>query len=687
MSVPESPMVSSTGDEHWPARPSALCLRRDGLLALLLVVLPLWALYLLTAPRTVVLEDDGLFILSAWFSGVEHPPGFPLYVLLGKLATLWPFGTPAWRVHALSGLYGALACGVLWLMARMLLPAGLPAARPAAYLAALGLGVSGVFWSQAIIADVYSLHALLLFALLLVSLAAHRRAAAGQDLGWLPAAAALLTGLGLANHWPLLLLSAPGVALLWWPALGGLWRRLPVLLVWLVLGLLPYAWMVWRSHMGPAISFQGSIDSVAELLDFLLRRGYAGVDNSAATGWDDKLLFFAFLLRQAAAQLLLPGALLALAGFAVQWRRWGLGVAAALTLAFLGPTLVLVGLLDFAYEPVQREAFRVYATAAWGIFALWAGLGLVELATRWPWLRRGGVAAAAVALLLVLSLAVHGLRNHRAGDWLAREYAATILSSLEADSVLLAAGDLHLPPLAYVQRLEGLRPDVELVSADGLLLEPRLFDPYRTPKPQQQAVLAAFIAAAERPVYGVARGNRAAGLVSWLTYRAVPGAGAAAPTRFALTAGERALLARLLDAGALRDGWSELLRRLLLERFAAFQAAAELAGQWPTDDDALAALATRVLDLPEAALMRAAVLSERAPEQSAAEIRQRLAQFADGVGGRWIGARHLAKYYNVLARTAQLDGRPELARAALARYWEVRPDGPNPVGAPGAVER
>ncbi len=34
----------------------------------------LFMLYALTAPRTVALEDDGLFILSSYFLGVEHPP-------------------------------------------------------------------------------------------------------------------------------------------------------------------------------------------------------------------------------------------------------------------------------------------------------------------------------------------------------------------------------------------------------------------------------------------------------------------------------------------------------------------------------------------------------------------------------------------------------------------------------------
>src|SRR5438477_54205 len=45
------------------------------------VALALFALYAWSAPRTVALEDDGLFILSSYFLGIEHPPGYPLFGL------------------------------------------------------------------------------------------------------------------------------------------------------------------------------------------------------------------------------------------------------------------------------------------------------------------------------------------------------------------------------------------------------------------------------------------------------------------------------------------------------------------------------------------------------------------------------------------------------------------------------
>ena len=79
------------------------------------VAAALFLLYALTSPRTVTVEDDGLFILSSYFLGVEHAPGYPLFTLVGKLFTLLPFGSVAYRVHLASALFGGLACGTAWL--------------------------------------------------------------------------------------------------------------------------------------------------------------------------------------------------------------------------------------------------------------------------------------------------------------------------------------------------------------------------------------------------------------------------------------------------------------------------------------------------------------------------------------------------------------------------------------------
>jgi hypothetical protein len=88
----------------------------------------------------VALEDDGLFILASYYLGIAHPPGYPLFTLVGHLFSLLPFGSVAYRVHLASALFGALSCALLWLCARQLSFGRLPA-----HVAAFALGLSPAF--------------------------------------------------------------------------------------------------------------------------------------------------------------------------------------------------------------------------------------------------------------------------------------------------------------------------------------------------------------------------------------------------------------------------------------------------------------------------------------------------------------------------------------------------------------
>src|SRR5215831_6699236 len=78
-------------------------------------------LYTWTLAPTVTLVDSGELILAAWGTGVAHPPGFPLWVMLAHLASLLPFGNVAVRINFSSALFSALACAMLTLVVAELL--------------------------------------------------------------------------------------------------------------------------------------------------------------------------------------------------------------------------------------------------------------------------------------------------------------------------------------------------------------------------------------------------------------------------------------------------------------------------------------------------------------------------------------------------------------------------------------
>ena len=133
-------------------------------------------LYLQTmAPSVAALYDDSLeFPLVVHRLAIAHPTGYPLYTLLARLVSRGPWTNVAWGVNLLSALAAALTVALVYLVARRLVrPAKLR--RLPALVGALALAVSPVFWSQAVVAEVYALHAAFVAGLLWLALHWARR--------------------------------------------------------------------------------------------------------------------------------------------------------------------------------------------------------------------------------------------------------------------------------------------------------------------------------------------------------------------------------------------------------------------------------------------------------------------------------------------------------------------------------
>jgi len=76
----------------------------------------------ITLAPTVTLWDAGEFITAAKVLGVPHPPGTPLFVLVGHLwGAVMPIGSYAWRLNLMSACFSAAGAGCLFLVAHRLL--------------------------------------------------------------------------------------------------------------------------------------------------------------------------------------------------------------------------------------------------------------------------------------------------------------------------------------------------------------------------------------------------------------------------------------------------------------------------------------------------------------------------------------------------------------------------------------
>ena len=139
------------------------------------------------APDTL---DSPMLQAEVSVLGIGHPTGYPTYMMLTHLFTYLPIGDPAYGINLASAVYGVAAVLVVYL-------AGLRLCRRAVAAAAgaLAFGLSNAFWGQAVIAEVYTLEALLVALVILVLLVWRDR----RDSRYL-LLSAFLVGLSLTHH-------------------------------------------------------------------------------------------------------------------------------------------------------------------------------------------------------------------------------------------------------------------------------------------------------------------------------------------------------------------------------------------------------------------------------------------------------------------------------------------------------
>jgi len=482
--------------------------------------------YLWSAPRTVVLEDDGLFILAAYFNGIAHPPGYPLYTVLGHIMTKLPIDSVAFRVHMLSALFGSLGCVGLWWLVRNLVPG-----RIYAYTASLAFGFSQVYWSQAIIAEVYTLNVLLFLLLFILALRYSEQPDTGS--ARLVVLMGSLYGLGLSNHWPLLVLSTPALLAVMWPRWRRLILQLPVGLPFMLLGLLPYVWMVLRSQMDPEISFYGPIESWRDFWFVVSREGYAELDHSPSAGWWDKWQFCGFVLRESVQQLGPVGALFSAIGLIGQWWIWPRRIGVGLLLGYVCNTFLLIGLLGFDYELLHRNIFRVYPLIAYCVLSIWMGLGMYImtgwLIRRWGRHFRGNVVKVGTCIVVVGMVLLLNMRtNYRAEDDWAEVYAKTILGSLASGAILFASGDNIVATVGYLNLIRNFRSDVTLYQTHGLIFSNRLYRPDKNTEEERVKRIDEFINSNQQTIYYTENfphqyGNEMYGLYKRVSKKHLPG--------------------------------------------------------------------------------------------------------------------------------------------------------------------
>jgi hypothetical protein len=444
--------------------------------------------YVRSLAPTVLLGDGGEFQFVAWLPGIAHPTGYPLYTLLGWLfSRVFALGEVAWRVNLFSALTGAVAVGIVYLIAYQLttsLQADLPtfSRQMTAVAAGLIFAFGQTFWSQAIIAEVYSLHALIVAALLWLTLRLNPSEPPSPLTLRQAWPIALVFGLGMAHHRTTVLL-LPALAVYLWlsgrrrvslrDALGLVGVASAPNLLYLYLPLIapsvPYA----QLQLSATQTLTLYENTPQGFIDHLLARVFTGEVQPGAVGLDRLWLSWEFL-RQQVGWL---GGLLGVVGLGLCWRRPALfGLTLVAFVSFWGFNLMyFIGDIQVLFIP-NWLILSLWITIAWAWLAEKLSRLLVDgrlqrpvdnpiFERTMPKVRRnlqaalsGGFSAILLILPLVLVLTRFGGVDQSQNTLAHEAWQQILAQDLPAESVLVTNDRNEIMPLWYFQFVQNQKP-------------------------------------------------------------------------------------------------------------------------------------------------------------------------------------------------------------------------------------
>lgn len=490
------------------------------------------AAYLLTLAPSVSFWDSGEYITTAWIAGVPHPPGVPLFVLLGRFSTILFSFLPsvAVRVNLLCALAGAFTVVLLTrLVQRWGGRMGFAPSwyRPMSVLSGLIAAFSYSIWRNSNATETYATALLLTFVILWsfdswiekYAEKEHRKGMKDHG-GWGEARYLLLISyliiMAVANHGSVPFVTGPPILMIYliyaFKGKTDIWKRSWFILTILGLVVLAFSihlYMPIRAVQRPEVNETDSrhwenfekaftreqygrtsilerkgpfIDQMKLYLEYL-----SWQSGRVEGGWDR---FLGDTGGAAASMvmriLLIFGAIYGLVILGMKRPRLLLYLGA---LFLMSSVLFIFFILNFKTGPEGTPAGEVrerdyFFGASFALFAVFSGIGLVSVFRDFL-SERSRLAWLTLAVPVVMFTVNHH-RCDRSDSYFARDYGINLLESCPENAVLITNGDNDTFPLWFAQGVLGVRRDVivsnlslmntnwyvqQLVERDPLLLD------------------------------------------------------------------------------------------------------------------------------------------------------------------------------------------------------------------------
>jgi hypothetical protein len=414
--------------------------------------------YMRTLAPGVYGFDSAELATGVFTQGIVHPPGYPLYLLIGKLFTFLPFRDVAYRLNLMSAFFASLTVLLLYQVMVNIFEN-----RFAAWVSAFLFAISNYFWQMALIAEVYTpFTAFLAGDLLVLSLwrkTGHRKYLLVFSCLYGLTLTTQTSGLLFASAFAWLVLSTPHWKRSHWLLVG------PMFLLFLV-GLTPNVYLLLRANASPVMDYSKS---------------YSGVDLTTLSGlwWmiSDKawgFLIFGYAWHEIPGELIRfatylwrnylgIGVILGTIGIVWLWRKSSAWMI-ALLLSFVTYSFFVANYRVIDKDTMFLPAYEVWAvfiaggfTAVYNFIERSSGKNLNDL-----WLMRIVKISSIVVIALGLVLNWRWVDMSKVDNYalFAEEFMA-----VAAPHAVIIAPWSSAAVLDYYQRVEGQRPDLLIFNS------------------------------------------------------------------------------------------------------------------------------------------------------------------------------------------------------------------------------
>ena len=433
------------------------------IIILIVFLLAIFQLYLYTMVPAFKNDDSPETITSAYTLGISHPPGYPLYTMAGKVFSLLPLGSPAFRINLFAIFLAILVLFLTYFLLKQ--NTNLIFRQDNKILNFLGVYIiafSYIFWNQAIEAKggIYILNLLFLSALIFLSL----RLLNTFNAKYLY----LITyffGLSLTDHWPSVAIFLPFLGYIFFKYRKKLTGKNFVLcLLFLFLGLSVYIYLPIRAQNENIFIFTVRPYNLNYLFRMIFLRdyGHAGFPSMNVKDYHIKEILNLFFTN-----IYLFWIFIVIGFYAL------LRAKKEISFLYLSIFLINLFIVTFSIHLIEEYEWAagtflmpsLYLLVSFSINGIYTVSNILNKK-----IYKNILLGVSTVILLYTSI-LHFKANNNRYDFISYDFGNNGLITMEPGSFYIPLGDPYVMPIIYERMVEHRAKDINVITPYRLSIQ------------------------------------------------------------------------------------------------------------------------------------------------------------------------------------------------------------------------